>query len=117
MGHRVLTPSLHDVVCWALGRRARFRVAGASMAPTLVAGDHVLVDLGAYRRTRPQPGDIVLARHPYRTDVRLVKRVAAVVADGHCALAGDNPEESADSRCFGAVPAALVLGRVVGRLG
>jgi nickel-type superoxide dismutase maturation protease len=115
--HRVLIRGLPDLVSWVLGRRARFRVSGASMAPTLAPGDQILVDLGAYRRAAPQPGEIVLARHPYRTDVRMVKRVAAVGPDGRCALAGDNPAESADSRSFGWVPAALVLGRVVLRLG
>jgi nickel-type superoxide dismutase maturation protease len=109
--------ALPELARWALGRRARFRVSGASMAPTLSPGDHILVDLGAYRRTGPRPGEVVVARHPFRTDVRMVKRVAAVADDGRCVLAGDNPDESADSRCFGWVPRALVLGRVVLRLG
>ena len=117
MVHRVLIRALPELVSWAVGRRARFRVAGASMAPTLAAGDHILVDLGAYRSAAPRPGEVVLARHPYRTDVRMVKRVAAVAEDGRCALAGDNPDESADSRSFGWVPRGLVLGRVVLRLG
>jgi type IV secretory pathway protease TraF len=55
----------------------------------------------------------VLVRHPYRTDLRMVKRVARVLSDGRCLLAGDNAEESTDSRTFGAVPKAYVLGRVI----
>jgi hypothetical protein len=47
----------------------------------------------------------------------MVKRVAAVTSGGRCFLAGDNPEESTDSRAFGAVPPELLLGRVVLRLG
>jgi nickel-type superoxide dismutase maturation protease len=86
------------------------------MAPTLAPGDQVLVDPGAYRRARVRPGHVVLALHPYRTDVHLVKRVAAVAADGRCTLAGDNPEASTDSASFGTVAAGAILGRVVLRL-
>lgn len=116
MVHRLLVRALPELALWALGRRARYRVGGSSMLPTLAPGDQVLVDLAAYRRARPRLGDLVLARHPYRTDLRLVKRVAGVSADGRCTLAGDNPAESTDSRSFGAVPCELVLGRVVLRL-
>jgi nickel-type superoxide dismutase maturation protease len=115
--HGLLARALPELALWALGRRARFRVDGDSMSPALAPGDQILVDLGAYRRTRPRPGDVVLARHPYRRDVRLVKRVAGVAADGRCELAGDNPAASTDSRGFGALPAEMVLGRVVLRLG
>jgi nickel-type superoxide dismutase maturation protease len=86
------------------------------MLPTLAPGDPILVDLGAYRRAPPRPGEVVLARHPYRTDLRMVKRVVSLAADGRCALAGDNPEESTDSRAFGLLPEERVLGRVVARL-
>jgi type IV secretory pathway protease TraF len=46
----------------------------------------------------------------------MVKRVVALGEDGRCVLAGDDPATSTDSRDFGGVPAALVLGRVVLRL-
>ncbi len=117
MVHGFVARALPELALWAVGRRARFRVHGDSMSPALAPGDQILVDLGAYRRVRPRPGEVVLARHPYRRDVRLVKRVASVAADGGCELAGDNPDASTDSRGFGALPGELVLGRVVLRLG
>ena len=117
MVHGLVARALPELALWALGRRARFRVAGDSMSPALRPGDQVLVDLGAYRRARPQAGDVVLARHPYRRDVRLVKRVVEVADDGRCELGGDNPVASTDSRGFGPLPVELLLGRVVLRLG
>jgi len=103
---------LINLVLWLVGRRHRYRVVGRSMYPTLSPGDKVWVDLRAYTESRPQEGEIVLVRHPYRTDLRMVKRVMGVLSDGRCILAGDNAEESTDSRTFGAVPKAHVLGRV-----
>jgi nickel-type superoxide dismutase maturation protease len=86
------------------------------MRPTLSPGDHVLVDPCAYRRHSPGVGDLVLARHPYRRDVEMVKRVAASLPDGRYLLAGDNPAESTDSRTLGTVSGRLIRGRVVLRL-
>ena len=85
------------------------------MAPLLEPGEEVLVDPRAYRRTPPRPGDIVVARHPYRTDLLLVKRVANVLEDGTCVLEGDNRSESTDSRAFGSLPPERILGRVTSR--
>ncbi len=106
-----------ELLLWILRLRWRFRVTGASMSPLLAAGDEVLVNPVSYWYRRPKPGDIVVARHPYRTDVKLVKLVRAVRADGHCVLAGLNPTESTDSRAFGAVPPQRILGRVTSRFG
>ena len=83
------------------------------MEPTLHDGDVVKVDLDAYATTSPQPGDVILARHPFIRDVRIVKRVARVVPEG-LVLQGDNPDplESTDSRSYGPLPVERVLGRV-----
>jgi len=107
---------LQDLWLWLVGRRRRFRVVGASMEPVLKPGDVVFVDTGAYRREGPRAGELVVARHPYRTDAYLIKRVASVADPGQCLLAGDNPAESTDSRSFGAVSADGILGRVTSRL-
>ena len=85
------------------------------MSPLLQPGDEVLVDPRAYRRTLPQPGDIVVAQHPYTLNLRIVKRVISVTDDGRCQLEGDNGSESSDSRSFGTVPAVAILGRVTCR--
>jgi nickel-type superoxide dismutase maturation protease len=87
----------------------RVTVAERSMEPALRPGDWLLV-----RRTRRiRPGQIVLARHPGRPDLLIVKR--AVRRDGTgWWLASDNPDAGAvDSRRFGAVPDPLIEGRVL----
>jgi nickel-type superoxide dismutase maturation protease len=104
-----------ELLLWLLRRRRRFRVTGESMLPVLKPGDVVLADPFAYRHSCPQPGDIVIARHPLRQDVTLIKRVSAVLEDGRCRLEGDNPAESTDSRAFGAVVPEQVRGRVTSR--
>ena len=104
-----------ELLLWLSGFRKRFRVTGTSMAPLLQPGDEVLLDPRAYRRAAPQVGDIVVSRHPYRVDVRLVKRITTVLEDGRCLLEGDNPSDSTDSRSFGAVAPHQILGRVISR--
>lgn len=65
----------------ALLRAERAVVRGWSMYPTLLPGEYVLFDRIAYRRESPRRGDVVLARHPSRPGLRVVKRVAAVPGD------------------------------------
>src|SRR5215510_241710 len=107
---------LAELVLWALGRRRRFRVRGTSMEPALPDGSLVLVDPRAYRSRAPQAGEVVLARHPYVRELRLVKRVAAAPCQGRVALVGDQAEHSTDSRDFGAVALGDLMGRVVLKL-
>lgn len=85
-------------------------VAGDSMRPTLVPGDWLVVRRGGRVRT----GDIVVARRPDRTDLRVIKRVTARESDGWW-LEGDNTAASHDSWVFGAVPGELIEGRAVAR--
>ena len=90
----------------------RVRVAERSMEPALRPGDWLLV-----RRTRRiRPGQIVLARHPARPDLLIVKRAARRV-DGGWWLESDNPDAAGatDSSRFGAVPVPLVEGRLLAR--
>lgn len=75
-------------------------------------------------------GDVVVAHHPSRPGT-VCKRVTGLpgdqvllsgggkmitVPDGHVWLEGDNPGNSSDSRLYGALPLALLQGRVVARL-
>ena len=62
------------------------------------------------------PGDIVLAEHPYKQGVKMIKRVIAIDGDGRYSLAGDNPDESTDSRTFGTLPIEQIVGKAVCRL-
>lgn len=110
---RALTPL--DFTLWVLRRRRRFCVENVSMLPTLEPGDEVLVDLGAYRRSRPRAGDIVVAMPQARPGLRAIKRVGEVLPDGRVVLLGDNPDRSTDSRAFGAVALKEILGRVTCR--
>ena len=58
----------------------------------------------------------MVARHPFRTDIHVVKRIVGLEPDGRADLQGDNPSESTDSRTLGLFGPALILGRVTSRL-
>ncbi len=99
---------------WPLWRVA---VAERSMEPALRPGDWLLVR----RRMRPgrpphiKAGQLVIARHPQRPDLLLVKRAARCLPDGWW-LESDNPAAGAvDSRRLGPVPPHLIEGRVLRR--
>ena len=106
-------PVLVDVILWVLRRRRRLRVSGDSMYPTICEGDMLFIDQGAYASCIPQVDEIVVARHPYIKDLLLVKRVRAVHHNGSSIeVAGDNPQESTDSRGFGNLDSKALVGRV-----
>ena len=89
----------------------RVMVTERSMEPALRPGDWLL----ALRTRRIRPGQVVLARHPERPEMLLVKRAAGRV-DGGWWLASDNPAAGAvDSARFGAVAGSLIEGRVLVR--
>jgi nickel-type superoxide dismutase maturation protease len=104
-----------DVALWLLRRRYRLRVVGRSMLPLLQPGEELLIDPKAYRSKPPLPGDIVVAKQPCQTNLRIVKWVVWVEADGSCYVKGLNPLESTDSSSFGLLPPAAILGKVVCR--
>src|SRR5881275_2740790 len=86
----------------------RVVIFGDSMRPTLLPGDRVLVVGRRLRR-----GALVALRDPRDPTRVLVKRVVAVDRRaGLVDVAGDNPASSTDSRAFGPVPRALVVGQV-----
>jgi nickel-type superoxide dismutase maturation protease len=97
---------------WPLWRVA---VAERSMEPALWPGDWLLVRRSPRpgRPPRIRPGQIVVARHPGRPDLLLVKRAARREGAGWW-LESDNPGAGAvDSGSFGAVPPGLIEGRVL----
>ena len=90
---------------WPLFRVA---VVERSMEPALYPGDWLLVR----RANHAKPGAIVVARHPARPEMLLVKRLERRTQDGGWWLASDNPGAGAvDSRHFG--PASAIEGRVM----
>jgi nickel-type superoxide dismutase maturation protease len=101
-----------EQVAYLCGFREIFLVQGDSMLPGLKDGDVVLVDPYAELKT----GDIVLARHPFKKSVQIIKRIREISIENRYFLVGDNLEESTDSRSFGAIPAKDILGKAVCRL-
>ena len=104
-----------ELVLWLLGLRRRYRVIGDSMQPTLSAGEEVLIDPRAYRSRTPRRGELVVAHHPQKYDLQIIKRIAAVQTDGRCLLRGDNPDPSRSSDSI--VEPDLIRGRVTCRFG
>jgi signal peptidase I len=111
-------------VAWLAARCERVEVTGASMAPTLLEGDRLVVV--SSRRLRP--GDLVVLPDPRTAERPLVKRLAALphgsarVGDvileagtDEVIVLGDNPSASTDSRTLGPVPLAAITGRAVYR--
>ena len=86
-------------------------VRGQSMEPALREGDWLLV-LPPRRVVRS--GEVVLVRDPRERSRLLLKRVRALTPDG-VVVHGDHADHSTDSRTFGAVPLADVVGRAAFR--
>ena len=82
------------------------RVSGNSMLPTLTHGQIVYVRRWLYS---PRVNDVVMIRHE---GLDKIKRIKAI--HGHdITVVGDNPQESTDSRQFGVLPVAVVVGKVL----
>ena len=85
------------------------------MSPTIGANTWCLF----MRWLRPRKGDIVLVEKVLTVegvDHLLVKRITRFEEDGQAWLEGDNPDDSTDSRAFGAVPPSLIAGRYLGAI-
>lgn len=76
------------------------------MAPAFLPGKLVF----AWRLRKPRIGDVVIVRHHH---LELIKRVSQIDSD-RVYLLGDNADESTDSRQYGWLPMASILGVVVG---
>jgi signal peptidase I len=122
---RLILQPLAIALVLAFAARAAVRiyaVPSASMAPTLQAGDHIVVTPyhGALQR-----GDVIVFRAPLSADELMVKRIAGtpgdavdagagrvvVVPAGCYFVVGDNRQDSFDSRNWGPLPQDLVVGR------
>ena len=101
-----------DRVMHLLGKRKIFRVQGDSMLPTLKDGDAVMI----IPTKSIERGDVVLADHPYKSSVKILKRVSGIDREGRYSLTGDNPAESTDSRTFGSLSIEYIQGKAVCRV-
>ena len=82
------------------------------MYPTLKEGDMVLINPNAALEI----GDIVVARHPFKKSVNIIKRIAEILPGERYILLSDNLEESSDSRSFGAIDAKDILGKAEAKI-
>jgi nickel-type superoxide dismutase maturation protease len=96
-------------VQWPLFRVA---VVERSMQPAVRPGDWLLV----WRTRRVRAGHLVIARNPENPEMLVIKRATRRLPDATWWLESDNKETAAvDSRRFGSVPRAAILGRVLFR--
>ena len=85
------------------------------MLPTLHPGERILAKRWHPDHRGPLTDQIVVCWHPYKTGVRLIKRLVER-SDAGLVLLGDNPLASTDSRQLGPLPESLLIGVVVGRI-
>ena len=104
-----------DLLLFFCGRRLLMRVEGRSMEPALSPQDRVLIKRWDID-TPPPLGQIVVALHPHRPDLRMIKRLRRCDAAGLFWLEGDNSVESTDSRQLGWIKPEKMIGVVVGLL-
>jgi nickel-type superoxide dismutase maturation protease len=91
-------------------------VRGGSMAPSLLAGDRLVVESRTYAQRAPRAGEVVLATDPRDPQRELIKRVANVDALAQTAqLLGDAPAESTDSLVLGPVSLGSIRWRAAFR--
>ena len=84
------------------------------MTPTLRAGDWLLALPMGLPGVRPRAGSLVVARHPERPELEIIKRAASPEPTSFFLL-GDNPAASTDSRHFGPLSVEQIDAVVVGR--
>ena len=84
-------------------------INGDSMYPTLTDGSEV-----HFISKEPSVGDVVLAEHPFKIGLLMVKRVQSI-ENGRVFLTGDNPDPTAseDSHNFGPVSLDRIHGVMV----
>ncbi len=90
-------------------RIMKVQVNGDSMWPTLVDGD--IAKFESVEDTAFRIGQIVLAKHPFKTDLILIKRISSINENG-VFLVGDNPDPTAseDSHNFGRISVEDIIG-------
>ena len=90
---------------------------GDSMWPTFCDGDSLTFEV-EIDPCEVVPGDVVLASHPFKLDVKMVKRVRSINDEGRFFLVGDHPDptSSDDSHNIGHLDTTAILGRWTGEV-
>jgi nickel-type superoxide dismutase maturation protease len=85
-------------------------IRGDSMWPTFSDGEKIMAS--EVSKEKLTIGDIVVSKHPFKSEVIIVKRINRILADNRLFLQGDNPDPlaSEDSHNFGPVKNNLIIG-------
>ena len=84
------------------------------MLPLLQPGDEILFAPHAYKKSKPQVGDVIVALHPLQKNLTIVKRIIEIEGDRYFVV-GDNLSFSTDSRHWGKIGLANIIGRVTSK--
>ena len=87
----------------------RVVISGDSMWPSYRSGDEV--EFNSVDGVELQIGDLVVATHPLKSGVKVVKRIGDIDSHGRYILIGDNPDPiaSEDSHNFGPVSRGAII--------
>ena len=88
---------------------ARFKVSGHSMEPQIKNGEEVLVTSIIYLFKKPKINDIVAFKEDKKV---LIKRIIRIDGDKYF-VAGDNKNDSLDSKTFGLISKRQILGKII----
>ena len=111
--HQVMIPANQ------LPPHGKWRRFWTSLTTGISVGDVVVVQHPerqgtVCKRILGLPGDVVIRSS--RAQQRRVPQSLLVIPDGHVWIEGDNSLNSSDSRAYGPVPAAMIVGRVLCRV-
>jgi signal peptidase I len=103
-----------------------FRIPSGSMQPTVLVGDHIMVDKLAFRTHPPKRGEAIVFRQPEHPEQDFVKRVIAVSGDTfevkqghpwlngwevpHCSIGTATLPEAEDPGCSGTLELEFLEG-------
>lgn len=88
-----------------------YKQLGTSMAPTILAGENVFIDEGAYLSRTPQRADVIVIRPPAKTPVGSETQLQAFRIIG---LPGDTLTIQDDALCVNGSPATYQYGDITG---
>lgn len=73
--------SFQDLMTEARSWSRSFQIPSGGMLPTLVPGDHIVVNKGAYRDATPQRGDVIVFKYPKDETKHFMQRVIGLPGD------------------------------------